>query len=384
MHGNVNKDSPSTRREFPWVSMRTVVLVLLALIVWFLIYRKLGAFADWYTYKVMHYPRTPGERNVIMNGCCGATTLPESEISSSMRRGRAVFFLLFQLPHTFMLLAAVVFLMGIVRSFFTPERTRAVLAGKHPFVGQVLAALLGVVTPFCSCSAVPLFIGFVTAGVPLGATFTFLTAAPMVNEIAAALLLEAFGLKIMLLYVLTGLTIALVTGWIVSRCRMERYVEPWVFTASSKADVPGTPRLSSADRVRIGLAAVRDIVGKVWIYVVVGINIGAILHAFVAKEFLVDLLGDRHWWSVPLAIGIGVPIYSNPAGIIPIVQALLGKGVPLGTVLAFMMAVVGLSLPEFIILRKVLKLRLIGIFFCVVAFGILLVGVLFNLVLGRS
>jgi hypothetical protein len=242
----------------------------------------------------------------------------------------------------------------------------------------VLAALLGVVTPFCSCSAVPLFIGFVTAGVPLGVTFSFLISAPMVNEIALVLLYGLFGWKVAAIYLGTGLGIAILAGWTIG-CLMEPHVEPWVYAAKLGVSGAEEAELDWARRIRYGLDAVRDIVGKVWPYVILGIAVGAGIHGYVPENFMASIMGKEAWWSVPLAVLIGIPMYSNAAGIIPIVQALLGKGAALGTVLAFMMAVIGLSLPETIILRKVLKPRLIATFITVVGIGILLVGYLFNL-----
>jgi uncharacterized membrane protein YraQ (UPF0718 family) len=319
--------------------------------------------------------------NNISNACCGAIQLPPGAVQSSVRLGVAIDFLLYQLPHVFMLLTLIVFLMGIVRSFFSPERTRAVLAGKRGFYGNLLGALLGVVTPFCSCSAVPLFIGFVTAGVPLGATFTFLTAAPMVNELALILLFNTYGWRIAGTYLVSGLVIALFTGWLISRLRMERYVEDWVRQTTTSADYQPEAPMTLDDRVRAGVDALRDILRRVWIYVVVGILVGTAIHVYVSPEALVALLGGKRWWSVPLAVLVGVPLYSNAAGIIPVIEALKAKFVPLGTLLAFMMSVVTLSLPEFIVLRKVLKPPLIAFFVGVVAVGIILVGILFNLIL---
>lgn len=294
--------------------------------------------------------------------------------------GAAVEFFIFEAPKVLLLLALVVFAVGIVRSFFTPERTRRALSGRRESAGNVLAALLGVVTPFCSCSAVPLFIGFVEAGVPLGVTFSFLVSAPMVNEVALVLLLGLFGWKVAALYLGTGLVIAIVSGWIIGRLRLERFVEPWVYQVRMAA-VENEPDLDWGGRIDRGLAAVREIVGKVWPWVLGGIAVGAGIHGWVPEGFLAGIMGKSAWWSVPAAVLLGVPMYSNAAGIIPVVSALLEKGAALGTVLAFMMAVIGLSLPEMIILRKVLRPALIGIFAGVVATGILVVGYVFNLVL---
>lgn len=332
-----------------------VLLGLLGLALWVLTYLHLAEAARWLSVGVLG----------LQPGSAWAT---------------ATEFFLYEAPKVLLLLALVVFCVGVVRTFFTPERTRAILAGRRESVGNVLAALLGVVTPFCSCSAVPMFIGFVTAGVPLGVTFSFLIAAPLVNEVALVLLWGLFGWKVAMLYLATGLMIAMTAGWIIGRLRLESWVEPWVYAIQGAG--AATPDASTwNDRGRAGIAAVRDIVGRVWPYVVLGIAVGAGIHGWVPDGFLAALMGREAWWSVPAAVLLGVPMYANAAGIVPVVQALLGKGAALGTALAFMMAVIGLSLPEAVILRKVLSLRLILVFFSVVAAGILLVGYLFNLVL---
>ncbi len=294
--------------------------------------------------------------------------------------GDSLEFFFLDVPKVLMLLVLVVFFVGIIRSFFTPERTRKFLAGKKESVGNVLAALLGVVTPFCSCSAVPLFIGFVSAGVPLGVTFSFLISAPMVNEIALVLLYGMFGWKVALLYMSTGLLIAIVAGWVIGRFKMEKYIEEWVRNAQAPIQNETQKSEQWVNRIEYGIDAVKDIVGKVWLYVILGIAVGAGIHGYVPQDFMASFMGKEAWWSVPLSVLIGVPLYSNAAGIIPIVHALLEKGAALGTVLAFMMAVIGLSLPEMIILRKVLKPQLIATFIGVVGGGILLVGYLFNIV----
>ncbi|MHB9134690.1 MAG: permease [Armatimonadota bacterium] len=371
----------ATARVSRWPVIRTLLLLLLGFAVWILLYRQLGQFAYWYTYQVMKYPWPSNVPQTLGNACCGAIVLPPGAVASSVRLGVAVNFLIYQLTHVFMLLSMVVFLMGIVRSFFSPERTRALLTGKRGIYGNLLGALLGVVTPFCSCSAVPLFIGFVTAGVPLGTTFTFLTAAPMVNELALILLFNTYGWQTAGIYLIAGLTIALFTGWLISRLRMERYVEDWVLQTVTSAEYIPEERMTLDNRVAAGFHALRDILKRVWLFVIIGILAGAVIHVYVSREALVSMLGNDNWWSVPLAVIIGVPIYSNAAGIIPVVEALRAKLVPPGTLLAFMMAVVTLSLPEFIVLRKVLKPPLIAFFVGVVTLGIILVGILFNLIL---
>jgi uncharacterized membrane protein YraQ (UPF0718 family) len=257
------------------------------------------------------------------------------------------------------------------------------LAGKREGVGNVLAALLGIVTPFCSCSAVPLFIGFVSAGVPLGVTFSFLISAPMVNEVALALLLGLFGWQVAALYLGMGLTVAIVAGLVIGQLKMERHLQDWVraIHMGEAAAGDGTA-MDWPARFGAGARHVRSIVGKVWPYVLLGIAVGAGIHGYVPEDFLASIMGrGAPWWSVPVAVAIGVPMYTNAAGIIPVVEALIGKGAALGTVLAFMMSVIALSLPEMLILRKVLKLPLIATFAGVVAAGILLVGYVFNWIL---
>lgn len=295
--------------------------------------------------------------------------------------GGALQFFFYDTPKVLLLLTAVVFVMGMINSYFTPERTRALLAGRSEGVANVMAASLGIVTPFCSCSAVPLFIGFVQAGVPLGVTFSFLISAPMVNEVALALLFGLFGWKIAALYLGLGLTVAIVAGWVIGRLKMEAYLEDWVRDMPKVQATANQDGLTLAERIEGGFASVREIVGKVWPYILAGIAIGAGIHGWVPQDFMASFMGKDAWWSVPLAVLIGVPMYTNAAGIIPIVQALLAKGAALGTVLAFMMSVIALSLPEMIILRKVLKVRLIATFAAVVATGILAVGFIFNAVL---
>jgi len=332
-------------------------IVLLAL--WYAAYRGIAPLSDVLTYDVLGLAReTPF--------------------------GSAVSFFLYEVPKVLLLLLLVVFGVGVVRSFFTPEKTRQILAGRRESFGNVLASLLGVVTPFCSCSAVPMFIGFVTAGVPLGVTFSFLVSAPMVNEVALALLFGLFGWKVAALYAGTGLLVALVAGWVIGRLKLERWVEPWVYAIPAGDARDGRERLAPqtwVDRIEAGKSAVKEIVGKVWPYVVAGIAVGAGIHGWVPANFMAGIMGKQAWWSVPVAVLIGIPMYSNAAGIIPIVQALLEKGAALGTVLAFMMSVIGLSLPETIILRKVLRVPLIVTFVAVVGVGILIVGYVFNLVL---
>ena len=302
-------------------------------------------------------------------------------LAPEARLGSAAAFFLYEVPHVLLLLVAVVFLIGIVNTYFTASRTRRLLAGRRESGGNVLAALLGVVTPFCSCSAVPLFMGFVEAGVPLGVTFSFLVSAPMVNEVALVLLLGLFGWKVAGLYLATGLTVAIGSGFVLGRLGLEGQVEAWVRQRQVAPAASADEWLTLAERAWKGLEATRRVVGKTWPYVIAGIGVGAFIHGWVPEGLLAGFMGKSAWWSVPLAVAIGVPMYANTATLIPIVQALLAKGAALGTVLAFMMAVVGLSLPEFILLRRVLRPSLLATFVGVVATGILLVGWLFNAVL---
>lgn len=342
-HGMPARDATA----LPWAAASVGGLLL-----WLMIYAQLQPASTWVAAQL---PIEPGSRLA----------------------GAAAFFV-YDTPKVLMLLTLVVFVMGVVRSFFSPERTRALLAGRREGLGNVAAAALGVVTPFCSCSAVPMFVGFVSAGVPLGVTFSFLIAAPMVNEVALGLLLALVGWKVAATYLAFGLAVAMVAGWVIGRLHLEGWLEEWVLKVRAQStDLPAA-RMTVADRVQAGWSAVRDIVGKVWGWIIVGIAVGALIHGYVPEDLLASIMGRGAWWSVPAAVVIGVPMYSNAAGIIPIVEALLAKGAALGTVLAFMMSVIALSLPELIILRKVLSLKLILVFVGVVSTGILAVGFLFN------
>jgi len=345
-HGTQQGDRPA------WVWHLGVVALALA---WVLVYRQLGAVSETL-----------------------AGLLPVDRHSHA---GEAIAFFLYDVPKVVMLLTLIIFAMGVVRSFFSAAKTWALLSGRREGVGNVMAAGLGVLTPFCSCSAVPLFIGFVSVGVPLGVTFSFLIAAPMVNEVALALLFGLVGWPVALAYFGFGMGVAIVAGWVIGRLHLEGWLQDWVRDIHTGA-AAGLPEdaLTMPDRYRRGIEAVHDIVGKVWIWIVAGIAIGALIHGYVPEALMARIMGADAWWSVPAAVAVGVPMYSNAAGVIPIVEALLGKGAALGTVLAFMMSVIALSLPEMIILHKVLTLRLIAVFLGVVAAGILGVGFLFNLV----
>ena len=333
-----------------------LLLGVAGLAAWYLLYSQLLPFSEWLTFSLIGLA-------------------PESHL------GSAVQFFAYDTPKVLMLLVLVVFLVGILRSFVTVEWTRRVLAGRRESAGNVLAALLGVVTPFCSCSAVPLFIGFMTAGVPLGVTLSFLISAPMVNEIALVLLYGLLGWKVAALYFVTGIAVAVVSGWVLGRMKLEPYIEDWVREIRAGEAAMGDQSMTWLQRFAYARDSVKDIVGRVWKFVVLGIGVGAAIHGYVPEGALAAIMGKSAWWSVPLSVLIGVPMYTNAAGVIPVVEALLGKGAALGTVLAFMMSVIALSFPEMVILRKVLKPRLIAIFIGVVASGILLVGYLFNAII---
>lgn len=333
-----------------------LIILIASLPLWIFVYYNLQQITDFIVYSILRLDKS------------GSLT-------------SAFHFFIYEVPKVMLLLILIIFVIGIIRTYFSPEKTRKLLGGKSLAAGNVLASFLGIVTPFCSCSAIPLFIGFVQAGVPLGVTFSFLIAAPMINEVALVLLLGLFGWKIALIYMLTGLFIAIISGFVIGFLGLERFVEDWVFKLQ-QADVEiEEVKLKFAGRIESGIDAVKEIVGKVWIYIIIGIAVGAGIHGYVPENFMAGLMGESAWWSVPLSVIFGIPMYSNAAGIIPIVQALLEKGASLGTALAFMMSVIGLSLPETIILRKVLKMPLIISFVLVVAVGIMIVGYLFNIIM---
>jgi len=334
---------------------RLFAILAAAVIIWLAAYNIVQPLADWISYSALGLAR-------------------DSHL------GESVAFFLYDVPKILLLLSGMVFAISIVRTFFSLERTRALLGGKREGVGNIFAALLGIVTPFCSCSAVPLFIGFVESGIPLGVTFSFLIAAPTINEVAIILLFGLFGWKVAGLYIVSGLTVAIVAGFIIGRLKMERYVEDFVWKIHRTVDVT-EEKLTWADRIERAWGSVKEIVGKVWLYVVIGIAVGAGIHGYVPEDALASILGKQAWWSVPAAVLIGIPLYSNAAGIVPIVGTLIEKGASVGTALAFMMSVIGLSLPEAVILKRVLKMPLLVTFFAVIAVAIIFTGYLFNLVL---
>jgi len=345
----VRGDEPKRSRTWQWLAGLGV-----ALVAWGLVYSQLIPASEWLV-----------------------SLLP---VDRTSHLGEALAFFFYDTPKVLLLLTLIVFAMGVVRSYFSPEKTRALLAGKREGLGNVMAAGLGILTPFCSCSAVPLFIGFVSAGIPLGVTFSFLIAAPMINEVALGLLFGLVGWKVALTYLGFGLGVAIVAGWVIGRLKLEGWLQDWVKDIhTGGAMVIPDEQLTFVDRIRLGIEAIKDIVGRVWIWIIVGIAAGALIHGYVPTDLMVKIMGADAWWSVPAAVLIGIPMYTNAAGVIPIVEALLGKGAALGTTLAFMMSVIALSLPEMIILRKVLTLRLIAVFVGVVGTGILAVGFLFNM-----
>ncbi len=332
---------------------KSIIIPLVLLALWFLIYHFLQPMTDFLIDTVFKMEKG-------------------NHLTESLR------FFIFEVPKVLMLLALIIFFVGIIRTYFTPKRTRKALEGKSLFTGNILASLLGIVTPFCSCSAIPLFLGFVESGVPLGVTFSFLIAAPMINEVAVILLFGMFGWKVTAIYISTGLIIAIFSGWLIGKLKLEKWVADWVYKTRFGNNAQTEEKLTVENRIKYGYTAVKEIVGKVWIYIVIGVGIGAGMHGFVPENFMVSIMDKANWFSVPLSVLIGVPLYSNAAGIIPIVSVLIEKGVPLGTALAFMMSTIGLSLPEIIILKKVLKMPLIITFVGIVATGILIVGFIFN------
>jgi len=331
------------------------ITVAISVVAWLITYNILQPLADWTSYSAFGLAR-------------------------DSRSGESLAFFLYDVPKILLLLSGMVFAISVMRTFFSPERTRALLGGKREGVGNILAAMLGIVTPFCSCSAVPLFIGFVESGIPLGVTFSFLIAAPTINEVAIILLFGLFGWKVAGLYIASGLVVAILAGFVIGRLKMERHVADFVWKVHRKVDVL-EEKLTWADRIERAWESVKEIVGKVWLYVVIGIAVGAGIHGYVPEDALASILGKQAWWSVPAAVLIGIPLYSNAAGIVPIVGTLIEKGASVGTALAFMMSVIGLSLPEAVILKRVLKTPLLVSFFAVITLAIILTGYLFNWVL---
>lgn len=302
------------------------------------------------------------------------------DISKESILGSAINFFIYDTIKIFVLLSVIIFIVSIIRSYLPPEKIRVILSHKNKYVGNVLASLLGIVTPFCSCSAIPLFLGFVQAGVPLGTTFSFLVASPMINEVALVLLLGMFGWKIALIYIVSGLIISIISGIIIGKLKVEKLVEPFVYQNTINGNID-LPTMTRKERIIYAKDYTLDILKKVWLYILIGIGIGAWIHGYVPADFLAQYAGSDKWYAVPLAVLIGIPLYSNAAGVIPLVSALTEKGVAMGTTLAFMMSITALSLPEFMILKKVMKTRLILMFASVVSIGIIITGYLFNVIL---
>ncbi len=302
-------------------------------------------------------------------------------MAQETRLSGALEFFIYEAIKIFLLLSVIIFTVSVIRSYFPPERTKRILSHKREFIGNILAALLGVVTPFCSCSAVPLFIGFVEAGIPLGVTFSFLISSPMVNEVAVVLLWGLFGWKTAVIYMSAGLSVAIIAGFIIGKLKLEKWVEDYVYKIRLIGAAINTVSQTFKDRLVYARANTMEIMQKVWVYVVVAIGIGGFIHGYAPDDFLARYAGNGNPFSVPIAVAIGVPLYSNAAGVIPIVYALMEKGMSMGTVLAFMMAVTALSLPEMIILRKVLKVKLLAVFVSIMTVTIIGVGYLFNAIL---
>ena len=312
-------------------------------------------FADWLTYTVF-------------------------DIAKETLLAGAVNFFIFDTIKILLLLIVIIFTVSIIRSFLPPEKIRVILSSEKKYFGNVLASLLGIITPFCTCSAIPLFLGFLEAGVPLGTTFSFLVASPMINEVALVLLFGMFGWKVALLYIISGLIISIISGIVIGHLKVENLVEEFVYKSNQNGKLL-LPSLTWKQRIDYAKNYTIGIIKKVWIYVVIGIGIGAWIHGYVPTNLLAQYAGSDKWYAVPLAVLIGIPLYSNAVGVIPLVGVLTEKGVAVGTSLAFMMAVTGLSLPEFMILKKVMKVKLIVIFASIVGLGIIFTGYLFNLVL---
>lgn len=301
-------------------------------------------------------------------------------LASKTTLAEAVDFFIYDTIKIFILLTVIIFVVSLIRSYLPPEKVRAILSRKNKYLGNTLAAILGIVTPFCSCSAVPLFLGFVQAGVPLGTTFSFLVASPMINEVALVLLFGLFGWKIALIYIISGLVIAIISGIVIGMMKVEHLVEPFVFQNLAKNGIE-LPKMNRKQRTAYAKEYTLDILKKVWPYTLIGVGVGAWIHGYVPADFLAQYAGADKWYAVPLVVLVGIPLYSNAAGVIPLVSALTEKGVAMGTTLAFMMAVTALSLPEFMILKKVMKTKLIFIFASVVGLGIIFTGYLFNAII---
>ncbi|MGB7872969.1 MAG: permease [Anaerolineales bacterium] len=345
--------STPIKPQTPW---RMIGVLTLLTIAWLVAYNVIQPLANWIAYGLLALPH-------------------------NSHLGESLAFFFYDVPKILLLLSGMIFLISLVQTFIDTQKVRMMVEKRGEGVGNLMASLFGAITPFCSCSSVPLFIGFVQAGIPLGITFSFLITSPLMNEVAFVLLIGLFGWKVALLYLLSGVTIGIISGLILGRMKLERYVEDFVYEIKPKSNMQVLEeKLTWEERINRAAESAREIVGKVWLFVIVGIGIGAFIHGFVPQDALTGIMGKGAWWSVPVSVILGIPLYSNAAGIIPIVSALLSKGASLGTALAFMMSVVGLSLPEAIILRRVLKPQLVAVFIGVIGVAIILTGYLFNLV----
>ena len=334
------------------------IYVFLAIVIWLIAYNIIQPLANWIAYELFALPQ-------------------------GSHLGESLAFFFYDVPKILLLLSGMIFLISLVQTFINTQKVRVMVEKRGEGIGNLMASLFGAITPFCSCSSVPLFIGFVQAGIPLGITFSFLITSPLMNEVAFVLLIGLFGWKVALLYLISGITIGIISGLILGRMKLERYVEGFVYDIkpqSNNAEVL-EEKLTWEERIKRAAESAREIVGKVWLFVIVGIGIGAFIHGFVPQDALTGIMGKGAWWSVPVSVILGIPLYSNAAGIIPIISAMLSKGASLGTALAFMMSVVGLSLPEAVILKRVLKTPLLITFFVVIAISIILTGYMFNFVL---
>lgn len=341
----------------PNSNRRLFATLAIFVIAWLVAYNIIHPLANWIAYDLFSLPQ-------------------------GSHLGESLAFFFFDVPKILLLLSGMIFLISLLQTFIDTQKVRVMVEKRGEGIGNIMASLFGAITPFCSCSSVPLFIGFVQAGIPLGITFSFLITSPLMNEVAFVLLIGLFGWKVALLYLLSGITIGIISGLILGRMKLERFVEGFVYEIKpqSRGQVL-EEKLTWKERINRAAENTREIVGKVWLFVMVGIGIGAFIHGFVPQDALTGIMGKGAWWSVPVSVILGIPLYSNAAGIIPIVSAMLSKGASLGTALTFMMSVVGLSLPEAVILKRVLKTPLLVMFFAVIAASIILTGYMFNWVL---
>jgi uncharacterized membrane protein YraQ (UPF0718 family) len=341
--------------SLPNTNKRLFAVLAASAIAWFVAYNIIQPLANWIAYSLLSLPQ-------------------------GSHLGESLAFFFYDVTNILLLLSGMIFLISLLQTIIDTQKLRMMVEKRGDGIGNLMASLFGAITPFCSCSSVPLFIGFVQAGIPMGITFSFLITSPLMNDVAFVLLIGLFGWKVASLYLISGITIGTISGLILGRMKLERYVEGFVYEIKPQSSGQiQEEKLSLGERVTRAVESTREIVGKVWLFVIVGIGIGAFIHGFVPQDALTGIMGKGAWWSVPVSVLLGIPLYSNAAGIIPIVSALLSKGASLGTALAFMMSVIALSLPEMIILRRVLKPQLIAIFIGVIAAAIIMTGYLFNI-----